>query len=203
MPHKITVLGSGDMGSALVEALTKRTHHKIAVRGSHQDSISAQALVKQFNVEQATDDILWRSDIVFVVVPTKVLPDIVPLLKKATGILVSVCVSPTVGKDGAKSSAEQLAELLPQSRIVNAFTSIWADVIREPGDVEKTTAFVASDDLAAKRVILDLANEIGLEGLDNGQLDGALYAEMLGMFVVHLARHVGYGRTITFRAFKT
>jgi predicted dinucleotide-binding enzyme len=66
---------------------------------------------------------------------------------------------------------------------VNAFTSIWSTVIRNPGNSGKTSAFVCSDDEDAKAVIMQLAEELGFEPVNNGELNAAIYAEVLGALV--------------------
>ena len=67
--HHITVLGTGDMGGAIAQALSSRTKHLIAVRGSKSGSASATTLSTRLGVPEATDADIARSDIVFVVVP--------------------------------------------------------------------------------------------------------------------------------------
>jgi 8-hydroxy-5-deazaflavin:NADPH oxidoreductase len=200
--QQIIVLGTGDMGGAIAQALKERTSHRVAIRGSRIGSASAAALADRLEVSEASDADIERSDIVFVVVPSKSIPDIVSSLKDYRGIVVSVSVSPTVGLDGEKSSAEQLAEGLPEARVVNAFTSIWSNVVRNPGNGAKTSAFVCSDHEKAKAVIMRLAAELGFEPINGGKLSIALYTEVLGMLAVRLALDSGYGRTISFRAFQ-
>jgi predicted dinucleotide-binding enzyme len=200
--HHITVLGTGDMGGAIAQALSARTKHLVAVRGSRSGSASATALSARLGVQEATDAVIARSDIIFVVVPVSAIPEIAQVLQHYRGIVVSVCVSGTVGRDGEKSAAEQLAEALPEAHVVNAFTSIWSTVVRDPGKAGKSTAFVCSDHEDAKTVITKLAEDLDFEPINGGKLRSALYAEVLGMFAVHLARDCGYGQTISFRAFQ-
>lgn len=188
--HRISVLGTGDMGGAIVQALKERTEHSISVRGSHPGSVAA-ALIHRLGVQAATDEAIEESDIVFVVVPAKKISQVVPALKAYRGILVSVSVSGTVGQDGQKSCAAQIAEALPAARVVNAFTSIWSNVIRDPGTAGKTSVFVCSDDEDAKAAITSLAQELGFEPINAGQLSVALYAEALGMFAVRLVLDAG------------
>jgi predicted dinucleotide-binding enzyme len=198
----VPILGTGDMGGAIAQALAERTRHDVAVRGSRPGSASASALINRLALREATDADIEQSDIVFVVVPAKAIPGVAPILKDYRGIIVSVSVSGAVGRDGRKSSAEQLAEALPAAHVVNAFTSIWSTVVRNPGKAGKTGAFVCSDDEDAKVVIMSLAEELGFEPTDGGKLSVALHAEALGMFAVRLALDSGYGQTISFRAFQ-
>ena len=198
----ISVLGTGDMGSAIATAMRKRTGHSVRVRGSKAGSASAIKLSGELGVFEATEENLLDSDVVFVVVPAAAIPQAATTLSGYTGIVVSVSVSGDVGRDGLPSSAENIAKALPGARVVNAFTSVWSNVVREPGKLGKTSVFVCSDDEEAKATIVELVKEAGFDPINGGKLAMALYAEVMGMFAVRLATDSGYGRTITFRAFQ-
>jgi 8-hydroxy-5-deazaflavin:NADPH oxidoreductase len=200
---RISVLGTGDMGGAIVTALSRRTRHQILVRGSRLGSASAAKLMAELGVAEGSDEEIASSDVVFVVVPTSAIPEALAPLAGFGGIVVSVSVSATVGKDGLPSSAERIAAALPQAKTVNAFTSIWSTVVRNPGRGDKTSVFVCSDHDDAKAVVSEIAREAGFETINGGKLAMALYTEALGMFAVHLALDSGYGKTITFRAFRS
>lgn len=199
---RISILGSGDMGGAIATALSRRTHHQILVRGSRLGSASAAKLVAELGAGEGTDEEIAASDLVFVVVPASAIPQALEPLAGFGGIVVSVSVSATVGKDGRPSGAESVATALPRAKIVSAFTSIRSKVVRDPGKGEKTSVFVCSDHEDAKAVVSKIASQAGFEPIDGGKLAMALYTGALVMFAVHLALESGYGKTITFRAFK-
>lgn len=198
---KISVLGTGDMGGAIATAVSRRTRHAVKVRGAQPGSASALKLMDELGVTEASKQDFLASDIVFVVVPAAAIEQVAATLSGYQGIVVSVSVSGSVGRDGLPSSAELIATVLPEASVVSAFTSIWSNVIREPGKSGKTSVFVSSDDEKAKEVVSLLATELGFEPVNGGPLSTALYAEVMGMFAVRLATDSGYGRTISFRAF--
>lgn len=199
---KISILGSGDMGGAIATAISRRTRHSLRVRGSKAGSASALKLVNELGVAEATQQDLIASDIVFVVVPAAAIEKATATLGEYRGIVVAVSVSGSVGRDGLPSSAEKMAAALPDATVVSAFTSIWSNVIREPGSAGKTSVFVSSNEEHAKSVVSDLAAELGFEPVNGGTLATAVYAEVMGMFAVRLATDSGYGRTISFHAFR-
>jgi predicted dinucleotide-binding enzyme len=199
---RIVVFGTGDMGAAIATALSERTDHFISVRGSRLGSASAKSLADLLGIEEATDAEIENSDVAFAVLPPQAIPAVLPTLRNFRGVLVSVVVSRTVARDGLPSSAEQMAEMLPSSRVVNAFTSMWSNVVRNPGVAEKPSAFVCSDHDDAKALVSGLAVELGFEAVDGGKLSSAIYTEAMGMFAVRLALDSGYGQTISFRAFR-
>ncbi|WP_345816789.1 NAD(P)-binding domain-containing protein (plasmid) [Paraburkholderia sp. PREW-6R] len=198
---KISVLGTGDMGGAIATAVSRRTRHAVKVRGAQPGSASALRLTDELGVTEASKQDLLASDVVFVVVPAAEIERAAATLSGYRGIVVAVSVSGSVGRDGLPSSAERIATALPQASVVSAFTSIWSNVIREPGESGRTSVFVSSDDENAKAVVSSLATELGFEPVNGGPLSTALYAEVMGMFAVRLATDSGYGRTISFRAF--
>lgn len=98
------------------------------------------------------------------------------------------------------SAAEELAALAPKAKVVKAFNTIFADVVRNPEFSEgKPAVFVVSDHKDAKRQIMDLASDIGFEPLDAGPLKNARLLEPLGMLNITLAYHLGMGTGIAFR----
>lgn len=199
---KISILGTGDMGGAIATAISRKTRHSLRVRGSQAGSASARRLVEELGVAEATTEDFLASDIVFVVVPAATIEQAAATLNHYRGIVVAVSVSSSVGFDGLPSAAARMAALLPDATLVSAFTSIWSNVIREPGRSGKTSVFVCSDEDDAKDVVSGLATELGFEPINGGKLAAALYAEMMGMFAVHLAMDSGYGRTLSFHAFR-
>jgi 8-hydroxy-5-deazaflavin:NADPH oxidoreductase len=172
------------------------------VRGSQPGSASARRLIDDLGVAEATEQDFLASDIVFVVVPAAAIEEAAATLSNYRGIVVAVSVSGSVGQDGLPSAAARMAALLPDATLVSAFTSIWSNVIREPGRSGKTSVFVCSDEDSAKDVVSGLATELGFEPVNGGKLAMALYAEMMAMFAVRLATDSGYGRTISFHAFR-
>jgi pyrroline-5-carboxylate reductase len=59
---KITIIGTGNMGSALAEAIAHKTKHRISVRASSPKSKSALELSRRLNVPVATDAEALESD---------------------------------------------------------------------------------------------------------------------------------------------
>ncbi|MGQ7935325.1 NADPH-dependent F420 reductase [Paraburkholderia sp. D1E] len=199
---KISILGTGDMGGAIATAISRKTRHSLRVRGSQAGSASARRLIDELGVGEATTEDLLASNIVFVVAPAAAIEQAIATLNNYRGIVAAVSVSGSVGYDGLLSAAARMPALLPDATLVSAFSSIWSNVIREPGRSGKTSVFVCLDENDAKDVVSGLATELGFEPISGGKLAAALYAEMMGMFAVHLAMDSGYGRTISFHAFR-
>jgi 8-hydroxy-5-deazaflavin:NADPH oxidoreductase len=66
--HRITILGTGDMGGAIAQALAERTLHAVTVRGSRPGSASAAALVDRLALREATDADIEQSGTTIIVI---------------------------------------------------------------------------------------------------------------------------------------
>jgi 8-hydroxy-5-deazaflavin:NADPH oxidoreductase len=187
---KITVMGTGRMGSALASAFATRTRHTVSVRGSTSKSRSAKALAQQLNVSAASDENLRDAEAIFLAVPWDALDTVARDLKGYSGLVVSAVVpwsnSGDPRTDGG-SAAQRIASVLPGARIATAFTSVSSILVRDPGAGAKPSVFVCCDYDDHKKRVMDLVREVGFEPIDAGGLSAARHAEDLGLMVLHLA----------------
>lgn len=95
------------------------------------------------------------------------------------------------------STTEDLIGLLPGAKIVKCFNTIGAENFATARDrTEPAAMFAAGDDPDAKRVALDLANEIGFRAEDAGGVTNAKALEE--MVKIWLALSQRHGRTVGF-----
>jgi 8-hydroxy-5-deazaflavin:NADPH oxidoreductase len=88
------------------------------------------------------------------------------------------------------SAAETIAKLLPQSKIVKAFNTIFADVMNKKGmnrDGRIITSFVASDDEKAAATVATLAKTIGFAPVVTGPLKTSRYLEAMAHLNIAIA----------------
>jgi predicted dinucleotide-binding enzyme len=99
------------------------------------------------------------------------------------------------------SGAEEIAKLLPNSKIVKAFNTTFAgtlvggQVAGQPLDV-----LIASDDAPAKALITDLVQAGGLRAVDAGPLRRARQLESIGFMHITLQGALGtnWGSAVKF-----
>jgi 8-hydroxy-5-deazaflavin:NADPH oxidoreductase len=92
------------------------------------------------------------------------------------------------------SAGEETAKLLPQSKVVKAFNSIFADVMTYEKHVfngEKLTAFIASDSKDAAKIVKNLADEVGFAGFIVGGIKNARYLEAMAHLNIAIASSGG------------
>jgi len=99
-----------------------------------------------------------------------------------------------------KSAAEEIADLLPNSRVVKAFNTTFAGTL-VAGQVSghKLDVLVAGDDGEAKRTVIDLVESGGLRGIDAGSLAHARHLEGLGFLGITLQNTLGTGFQSTWK----
>ncbi len=91
---------------------------------------------------------------------------------------------------GENSGGEITAKLLPESKVVKAFNTIFADVMtseKQQFNGQKLTAFIASDDAEAAEIIKNLANESGFDGLMVGGIRNARHLEAIAHLNIAIA----------------
>jgi hypothetical protein len=187
---KIGIIGKGNVGGALSRAL-KRSGNEVKATGRDRTAIHEAVewgdvifLALPYGaLGELVNDVGTMMDGKIVVDPTNVLT---PKMELAVGFTTS--------------GGEELQKKLPKARVVKAFNTSFAQHMETGrlGD-RALTAFVASDDEEAKKVVLELARGIGFDAIDSGPLKNARLLEPLGFFNIQLGYVLGRGPKIGFK----
>jgi 8-hydroxy-5-deazaflavin:NADPH oxidoreductase len=206
---KIAVIGAGDMGGALARAFA--TAHEVTVTGSKPKSRSAMAVVRssqgrisELPIERAVD-----ADLVVLAVPWKQVDAALKGLGSLRGVtLLAVTLPWIAGKNRLElgfdtSGAEAIAERARGADVVQAFNTMSATAIRQSRRYRPpATVFIAGGKRLAKRRIERLANDVGFDSVDAGDLSSARFIEPLAMLWGRLVEQGGYGEALAFRALR-
>lgn len=181
--HKIGIIGSGMIG-ATAARLFVNAGHDVALSNSRGPA-SLAALVQELGPKAramtVADAARW-ADVVLLAVPWRS-PEALPPAAAVDGKIVIDAMNPyasdgsviDLGDLGAATSSEETRKRLPGARVVKAFNTIWFKHLASRGRHglpldERHAIFVASDDTAAKAVVMHLIEEIGFGGVDTGSL---------------------------------
>jgi NADPH-dependent F420 reductase len=200
----ITLIGTGNMGSALAKQLT-RAGHTVRITARDPDKARALAAANPGAVAAAPADALTGSDVVIVATGYA---DAVPALRSLgslagkvvidiTNPLTADFMGLTLGYD--TSAAEEIAKAVPEAEVVKAFNTLFAQVLAEGAsfaDGQTAPAFVASDSERAKATATALAQSIGFDVIDAGPLKNARYLEPLAGLNIYLGYGAGQGTGI-------
>lgn len=201
---KITVIGAGNIGSALVQQLT-RAGHQVRVTG--RDAAKVAQVVAANPGAQA--------------LPAAGAADGVDAVVLATGYADAVAALRGVGDLGGKvvidvtnpltadymglaighgtSAAEEIARAMPGAEVVKAFNTVFAQVLAggaDFGNGRRVEVFVASDSERAKQTARVMAESMGLAVVDAGPLKNARYLEPVAGLNIYLGYGAGLGTGI-------
>ena len=201
---KITVLGTGNMGSAFAKQLSAAGH---TVRITGRDIAKAEALAAPLDNVSAYPAAQALADSDVIVVATAFGDAVAALhsLGDLSGKVVIDITNPlsadymslTLGH--VTSAAEEIAKAVPQAQVVKAFNTLFAQVLADgPAFAGNQTGsvFVASDSERAKQTATTLARSLGWGVVDAGGLVNARYLEPLAGFNIYLGYGAGLGTSI-------
>jgi len=114
------------------------------------------------------------------------------------------CTLPIVDRnpavDGNSSGAQEIAQQVPQAKVVKVFNTIdYRHLGNSPFGETPLCTYCSSDDETAKQIAASLASDIGLEPIDLGPLWLSKYLEGLGFLILYCAYGSGYGIDIAFQ----
>jgi predicted dinucleotide-binding enzyme len=191
---RIAIMGAGNVGGGLGAALARVGHTVVfGVRDPDSDKCRAALEAAHGSTAAHPREAVDGADVVAFALRWDAVPETVAELPSLDGRIVIDAMN-RLGGDPARSTSQDLADLLPGARIVKAFNTI--------GFENLTTAlvrhvpaamFVAGDDPDAKRVAMDLAAELGFQPEDAGPLANAKPLEEMVKVWLALTRKHGRG----------
>jgi predicted dinucleotide-binding enzyme len=201
----IGMLGAGNMGGALGKIWAQSGHDVLF--SYSRDEQKLQKLAEEAGPHARTGTPLEAAqfgDVVFVSVQPDVLADALGQAGTLAGKVLITCVSglrpdfqgftmgiPTQRKD---SVAEEIAALVPDARVVEAFNLTFAELLKAPTrefGSERATIPYCGDEVVAKETTATLIQDAGFEPLDIGPLIKARSLETLATTWVQFAATTG------------
>ncbi len=188
--HTIAMIGTGDVGGALGPAFAAQGHTVVyGSRNPDRDSIR-ELVARTGNGASATSqrDAARDADIVVLAVPPLLVEDITRNLGDLDGKIVIDPTNPMTLVDGRferaidfdTSNTEIIQQAAPGSRVVKAFSTIsWQTMVDPSIAGGPVSVPLAGNDSAAKAVVAELVEAMGIEAIDVGEARDARYVEAL------------------------
>jgi len=200
----ITLLGAGNVGSALTARFT-RAGHAVGIVGRSADKAQALAAANPGAFVVPAAEALAASDVVVLATGfADAVPALTSLGSLAGKIIIDVTnpLTPdymglTLGHD--TSAAEEIAKAFPEAEVVKAFNTLFAQVMAAGptlADGQVATAFYAGDSERAKQTARALIDSIGFKAVDAGGLKNARYLEPLAGLNIYFGYGAGLGTGI-------
>jgi predicted dinucleotide-binding enzyme len=207
----ITIIGAGNMSKGIGARFVEGGH---AVSLTDIDGAKAEALAAELRGRKAgarvavvKGDAAFADPVVVVALPFPAARDFAAANagKLAGKIVVDITNPLNATYDGlvtapGRSAAEEIAAVLPKSRVVKAFNTTFAGTLvagavkGNPLDV-----LVAGDDADAKATVIRLVEDGKLRGIDAGKLERARQLEALGLLGITLQGPLGTGFMSTWK----
>jgi NADPH-dependent F420 reductase len=208
----IAVIGIGNVGGTLGRRWAKNGHTIVfGVRNPHTEKVktvlaAAGENAKAVDVREAAA----AAEVVVLTTPWDATQSVVEMLSShLTGKILVDCTNPinsqltglSIGL--TTSAAERVAAWAPRAKVVKAFNTTGSKNMANPRyGHEAVTMFIAGGDPEAKRVVAELAEELGFDVVDTGALSTSRYLEPLAMLWVHMAYVNNVGPDFAFRIIK-
>ena len=179
---KIGIVGAGNIGAALAQAL-QPTDHEVRIANSRGPDTLSELAERTGATPVEVGDAAKGADVVVVTIPMKAVADLPDdlLAGAASDVAVLDTNNYYPGRDGKLSEIEDgttesrwVSEQLDHE-VVKAFNGIYAaDIIgtAKVADAPDRRALpVAGDDVEAKRRVMELVDELGFDPVDAGSID--------------------------------
>lgn len=195
---KIAIIGAGSVGGALGAALSAVGHTVVfGVRDPDSDKCRTALAGAPGSAAMLPAEAVAGADLVAFALRPDALPETAAGLPSMAGRIVIDAMNRLAGGDPARSTSQDLVELLPGARVVKAFNTIgFENLATARGRAVPAAMFVAGDDPDAKATVLALAADLGFRAEDAGPLANAKALEEMVRIWLAIARQ--HGRRIGF-----
>ncbi len=195
---KIAFIGVGNVGAPLADRLQKLGHQvTIAARDPQSQTVVAALALNPALLVQPPLAAIETADAIFLATPFAAIESALTPLKLALNGKTLVDCTNTVGAklthglQSKISGGETIQQLVPDARVVKAFTIYGYENFEDNhypgyGDL-KPAMLIAGDDLAAKSIVADLAQQLGWEPIDTGNLAMSLHLEHMALLWIKMA----------------
>ncbi|OZB92414.1 NADPH-dependent F420 reductase [Paenibacillus sp. XY044] len=205
----ISVIGAGNVGSALGHALHDAGHCVVyGVRdpeSSRYQDLRESGKTSLTTIVKAVED----STVILLAVPWQAAKETVELIHNWDGKILIDCTNPIkpdfsgLEFEQGLSGAEQIALWANGARVVKCFNQTGADNMIHPNyQTSKMLMFAAGDEHEAVETAIEFAKQIGFDAVSAGKLHISRQLEELAWLWIHLAIKEGWGTSFAFALMK-
>jgi len=203
---KIAVIGTGSVGGTLGRRWAE-LGHSVCFGVRDASDPAATALIGKINGDArlaSVRDACKDAEVVVLATPYAANAAAIASADDLVGKVLIDVTNPltpdlTLAVGHTTSGAEEVARLAPRARVYKAMNQVGFEVMADPTFAAgKPVMFVAGDEPAGKKIVLDLVSALGFEAVDAGELTIARLIEPYAVFWIHLMARRQMGRQFAF-----
>jgi len=199
----ITIIGSGNVGSALAASFI-RAGHPVCFGVRDPNSSKCEAAAKQVSGAKllSVQDACADAEVIIITTPPEVVPSLVPQLGNVTSkVIIDATNAVRTRPDPYPTAFHAIKDLTKSDKVVKCFNTTGFENMQNPaypgGGIDM---FCAGNDKDSKAVAQRLATDIGFATCwDFGGDDKVELLEKLALSWINLAIIQGHGRAIAFK----
>ena len=206
----IGIVGSGNVGGALGTRWAQ-TGHQVTFGSRTPDDADMKKLLERAgkNARAAKLAEAAANDVLLFAMPWPAAKDVLSGLGNLDGKVLIDATNPllpdlsglTIGT--TTSSAEQVAEWAKGARVVKCFNTVGNSIMENDSFANgKPVMFYCGNDAAAKKIVHQLADDIGFDAQDAGPLTQARLLEPFALLWISLAYQQKWGREFAFQTLR-
>ncbi|MEP6794906.1 MAG: NAD(P)-binding domain-containing protein [Saprospiraceae bacterium] len=203
----IAIIGAtGSMGSAISKSISKGGY-RLLLKGNEQASLDA--LIDQIKVNNVHADVeavdcpteaSWEADVIILAVPYEAEKEITAKIAEVANQKIVISIANPLNKTynglvtaSDTSAAEELQRLLPNSKVIKAFNTMFASDFSTPViDGKQTDAFIAGNDVDALQTVSEIVTAAGFNPILAGDLSVSRTLENKQLLLIQLGMKNGY-----------
>lgn len=200
MPNKktIAIIGLGRMGEAIATGLSNgkdrvllfdRTYSKAEKLANKLKSAKQDYDIEAIDCEI---DACWEADIIIPAVPYSAQAEVAKMIKQKVNQKIVVAMANPFNKEfnglaTETSAGEELQELLPNSKVVKAFNTIFSALIYNPEiNGEPLDCYLAGNDPATVEIVAELVKIIGFNPVAVGDISMSRTLELMCVLLIKM-----------------
>jgi len=209
----VAVIGAtGQMGWAIAKAISKGNYRTLLFS---TDPLKVQVLLNDITTENLSADVeivhgaleaCWEADIIIAAVPYTSEKDVAEDIRQVTNQKIVISVSNPLNESymglvtmPGTSAAEELQKLLPNTKVIKAFNTTFANYFGQPFiNGQQVDCFIAGNDEDALEIVYDLVKVTGFNAVIAGDLSASRILESMQFLLMQLSMQKNY-QTITGR----
>ena len=210
----IAIIGaSGKMGSAIAKNLSKGNYRLLLFAQQKEKLQQAVEEVKKENPYADIEcsgcpfDASWEADIIIPAVKYEVEKEVAARIKDVATQKIVISISNPLNKnfDGLitfsdTSAAEELQQILPNSKVVKAFNTIFSADFSQPiVDGKQIDSFIAGNDGEAVKTVSELVSVAGFNPIIAGDLSASRTLENMTVMLIQLNKKNKYNGIAGFK----